>query len=121
MKNAKLAMFAFAALSAFSAAPRHAHAAWFDCDVSEIGEVVGSRLHVKCNNSIVLNGQTIRYIAISSTSSAAPRFAALGNAAVMSGRTFRANVPTTSAGAPANTSGCSATDCRTPDQFFLLK
>ena len=112
-----LASFAFAA-SLFGAAPS-AHAIWFHCVPENVVEVVGSRVHVYCSNSIAVGSpsQTIRFIAISTSNSAvANRFMSTANAAFMSGKRFLADIPSSSA---TNVSGCSAADCRTPAQFGL--
>jgi len=118
MQFLKVSLFAAAASLAAAVAPQAAHAATFDCNVMEVGEWLGSRIHVKCSNTTVLNGQTIRFIAISSTNAAAQRFTASGNAAAMSGRLLRVDIPTTGA---TNVSGCGADNCRTPTFFGLLE
>jgi hypothetical protein len=118
MQILKVSLFAAAASIAAAMAPHAAHAATFDCNVMEVGEWMGSRIHVRCSNTTVLNGQTIRFIAIGSTNAAAARFTATGNAAAMSGRLMRVDIPTTGG---ANVSGCGADNCRTPTFFGLLE
>ena len=118
MQILKVSLFAAAASLAAAMAPGAAHAATFDCNVVEVGEWLGSRIHLRCSNSTVLNGQTIRFIAIGSTNSAAQRFTATGNAAAMSGRLVRVDIPTTGA---TNVAGCDALNCRTPTFFGLLE
>ena len=109
------AMFA---TSLFAFAPKaSAGDSWFQCVPLQVVEIVGSRVHVQCSNSIVLNGNTVSYVSVSTTNaSVAARFMATANQAFLSGKRFWAAIPTAST---TNISGCSAADCRTPSQFGL--
>jgi hypothetical protein len=91
--------------------PASAHAAIFDCSPVEVGEFAGSRIHVECANP---NSGGIRFIAINSTSSAAQRFVSMATSALLAGKIFRVDIPSTST---TNVSGCGASDCRTPTFF----
>ncbi len=87
---------------------------WFNCEPTEVLEV-GSRVHVRCSNSVLLGSSTVRYAAVStSNASAAARFIALANAALLSNKLFRMYLPTSTA---TNVSGCLVSDCRTPTAF----
>jgi len=73
---------------------------------------------MRCNNTVVINGQTIRYIAVPVTDAArANRFMQLGSTALLSGKRLRGSLPTAST---TNAPGCGASDCRTPDAFAVL-
>jgi hypothetical protein len=99
-------------LGASGLAPNQAHAAWFSCNPDEVAEVGGNRIHVRCQSNMSVGGASIRFIAISNSNSGiAARFVAIANAALLSGKTFRADLPSSSA---TNVSGCGTGDCRTP-------
>jgi len=100
-------------LGASSIAPSQAHAAWFSCNPDEVAEVGGNRVHVRCATNIaVASGVSIRYIAISNSNvGAAARFVSIATSALLSGKTFRADLPSSSS---TNVTGCASSDCRTP-------
>lgn len=101
-------------IAGLTALPSIASAGWFSCTPNEVLEV-DNRIHVRCSNSVVLDGNTIRYIAIAKTDeSKAARFISLGTSALLSGKIFQVYIPTASS---TNVSGCAATDCRTPTSF----
>jgi len=91
-----------------------ARADWFECNATEVFEFVGSRIHVRCSNTITLNGNVIRFLAIPTTAAHANRFTSEGQAAVLSGKKFVVDIPASSA---TNTAGCWSGDCRTPTVF----
>lgn len=87
---------------------------WWSCQAIEVMEF-SNRIHVRCSNTITLNGNVVRWLAIPKTDqNRASRFMSAGTAAILSGKYFRVVVPESSA---TNTSGCLASDCRTPSAF----
>lgn len=104
-------------IGTLSAAPSIASAdTFFACTVVNVFEY-SNRVHARCSNSITLNGNTVRYIAISnSDGNKAARFTAQATSAFLSGKKFIADLPTAST---TNTSGCASSDCRTPSSFGI--
>lgn len=89
----------------------------FACIPINVVEIVGSRVHAECSNSIVLNGQTITWVAIGTTNAdTANRFVTLANAAFLNGKVFLTAIPETGAN---NVAGCSVENCRTPVNFGI--
>lgn len=126
VRTSVLAGIVFGAVAAL---PDEAHAVPFFCQVDQVVEftTTNARVGVHCANSIVLNGQTIRFIGVSPTAGSTARFVQLATSALLSGRIFLVDIPNTSAGGvaggisyPANVSGCVAADCRTPAAFSLI-
>ncbi len=121
MNMAKATIFSLGILSAIVLKPSLASAAdhWFRCAPVNVVEITGAqpRVHVYCSNSITLNGNVVRFIAIGTGDQArANRFITFANAALLSGKRFIAAV---SDSATTNVPGCSADQCRTPSQFGL--
>jgi hypothetical protein len=120
----KLAKTVLAALALFGSVivlPQNAFADdWVSCQPIEVIEKT-SMVHVKCADAVTVDtNANIRYLAIAKTDVAAVgRFIALANAALLSGKTFRAyglsNIP-----ANPLPSGCSATDCRSVKYFGVM-
>lgn len=100
-----------------SVSPTAARADWFSCTPTEVIEL-GNRIHVRCANTVTFGSDVIRFIAISkSNASQAERFISFANAAYLSGKSFRVDIPRSGSG---NTSGCLASDCRTPTAFGVM-
>jgi hypothetical protein len=106
-----------ALISAFFALgliPAQAMAGWFACEPNEVMEL-GNRIHVRCSNTVTLDGDTVRYIAIGKSDDArSARFVSMGNAALLSGKTFIVHIPWSS---DSNTAGCATSNCRSPTAF----
>lgn len=89
---------------------------YFNCDAIEVFEF-SSRIHVRCANTVTLDGDVVRWIAIAKTDAdKANRFSSFATAAILSGKSFRVLLPESSA---TNVSGCLVGDCRTPVAFGL--
>lgn len=91
-----------------------ARADWFSCNPTEVVTFSGSRIHVACSNSITLNGNVVRYIALAVTHAEADAFLRAGQAALLSGLYFFVDLPVA---ATTNVPSCRAVDCRTPANF----
>jgi hypothetical protein len=120
MKNGAFGLKLLALVSVFGIVglvPAQAMAGWFSCQPTEVIEF-GNRIHVRCSNTVTLDGDVVRYVAIGKSDNAtSARFVSLGNAALLSGKVFRVYLATTSA---SNTTGCLASDCRTPAAFGVM-
>jgi hypothetical protein len=89
----------------------------FLCTPINVVEIIGSRIHVECSNSIVLDGQTITWVAVTTaTADTANRFLTLANAALLNSKVFITAIPETAA---SNVAGCTPANCRTPVQFGI--
>ena len=100
-----------------AAVPNAASADWLTCNVREVGEF-SNRVHVRCWNSIVVNGNTVTYLAIGKTDTTmVARFISLATSSLLSGKPFSVDVPVSATG---NVSGCGSTNCRTPSVWLLL-
>lgn len=109
---------ALTGLAAFASSfdAQTARADWFNCQPRLVSEFIGSRIHVRCHNTITLSGNVVSYIAVSHSSAHANRFLSMAQAALLSGKTFIADIPASSA---TNVSGCPASNCRTPTVFAV--
>lgn len=115
-KKGRLLISATLALMGLLAMPSMASAAWFACQPDLVTES-SNRISVHCTNSISLNGNTVTFVAISSTDTAkAARFLSVATSAFLSGKKLSVNIPSSSS---TNVSGCAASDCRTPTDFGL--
>ena len=104
-------------LVGITAAPSIASAVTFECAARDVYEYSG-RIHVYCTNSITLDGDKVRFVAIAKTDAdQAARFVSMATAAILSGKTFRTSIPESSS---SNVSGCKSKDCRTPYGFGLV-
>ena len=89
----------------------------FSCIPINVIEIVGSRIHVECSNSITFGNDVISWVAIPiDDPNLANRFMTFANAALINGKRFIAVIPESSA---TNVSGCSLPNCRTPVQFGI--
>lgn len=117
MKTFLLKLILAAAAVFAVATPLSARAdTYFYCEANEVFEL-SNRIHVRCSNTITLDGDTVRWIAIAKTDAdKANRFSSFATAAILSGKSFRVLLPEAST---TNVSGCLTSDCRTPVAFGL--
>jgi hypothetical protein len=108
-----------AALAAGTLTASTARADWFICTPDQVGDWTnGTRVLVRCSNTITLNGNVVRFLMLSTTDQArANRFITLAQSALLSNKRFSADVPVSST---TNVSGCNAGDCRTPVSFNII-
>lgn len=89
----------------------------FSCIPINVIEIVGSRIHVECSNSITFGDDVITWVAVPiGDPNLASRFVTFANAALINGKRFIAVIPESSA---TNVPGCSLPNCRTPVQFGI--
>jgi hypothetical protein len=115
MKKTFSSLLLLSAFIASIALPATAKAdTWFSCQAIEVMEF-SNRIHVRCSNTITVDGDVVRWLAISKTDQdRASRFFSAGTSAILSGKFFRVVIPESSS---TNVSGCLASDCRTPSAF----
>lgn len=112
------ALALFAGLFAVGGAPSTAKAMEITCEIQDIAEIVGAnaRIHVFCRNILPSPISSVRYIAVAANAPHAARFLSQAQAAMLSGKNFFVDLPTSSG---TNVPGCAAGDCRSPNWFGI--
>lgn len=91
--------------------PSTARAVETTCDILQVAEWVGLNVAVYCRNEQTVSG--VYFIAVPAHMPHASRFLSLAQMAMLSGKTFYADIPETGSGE----FGCRPQDCRIANMF----